>query len=429
MADYGVIEKDIQAIIEAGGSDKDVTSYLDSSGVKYGESSQLAYGDPGEIRAMKRSVGGEVKNALIGGAFGNLFLRNNPDPELEKRRQITSSLANTASFGIPQAIAKGLGSPMAPVRAPLQAGVGSAMGMVAPGGVAGMAGRVVSGAGTGANILRNAIQLGTFGVLSPGTVSERKKAGAVGAGIGAAFGAITSIVPKLLNFGGRKSAQKIAEKADKGIESLSKGLSDKYDDVLGGINAKANTADVVNDIQTTINEFPEGANIGKLKSIINRIKGSKEISAKELFNIKKEIAKTIPRGMWNGTTEMDAITNSREGLYWKISQRMEDVGGEKYAGLTQEYKAFKQSERLARSMFYRKGVPSNLPVGGAMDIPTQKAIGKLSSQLPSGQKFAQEFEAWRRGQAIKGVGKRVAPWIPAALGMGYMGTKLMNRGE
>ncbi len=124
--------------------------------------SQTTYGDPGEIRQMKHSVEGDIKNSLIGGAFGNVFLRNNPDPELEKRRQLTSSLANTATFGIPQAIAGGIGSKMATVKAPMQAGIGSLLGMAAPAGVAGMASKVVSGAGIGANALRGAIQGGVF---------------------------------------------------------------------------------------------------------------------------------------------------------------------------------------------------------------------------------------------------------------------------
>jgi len=207
--------------------------------------------------------------------------------------------------------------------------------------------------------------------------------------------------PKLINLGGRKTAQAIAEKADKGFDKLSKTLSDKYDDVFSNIEAKVKTADIVDDIQNTINEFPEGANIGKLKSIAKRLGETKEISAKELFNIKKEISKTIPKSVWNGVSDADAITNSKEGLYWKLTKKLEEVGGEKFAGLTEEYKQFKQAERLARKMFYRQGIPSNVPLGGTYDIPTEKAVRGLSSQLPPKEQFAQLFEAWRRGQTVK----------------------------
>ena len=196
----------------------------------------------------------------------------------------------------------------------------------------------------------------------------------------------------------------MAEKADKGMDKLSQGLSDKYDDDLANIKGTVKTQSVVDDIQQTIDEFPEGANTGKLKSIINRIKDNEDISAKELFNIKKEISKTIPKSVWNGVSDADAITNSKEQLYWKITQKLEDVGGDKFKGLTSEYKNFKQSERLARKMFYRQGVPSNVPLGGTYDIPTQRAVRGLSGQLPQEEQFSNAFEAWRRGQGIKKAG-------------------------
>lgn len=214
---------------------------------------------------------------------------------------------------------------------------------------------------------------------------------------------IKNIVPNLINLGGKKTGQKIAEKADKGMESLSKKLGESYDDLFGKIDGKTNTVDVISDLQSTLDEFPEGANVGKIKSIIKRIKGKKEISARELFNIKKEISKTISPNVWNGVADADAMTNSREQLYWKLSKRLEKLGGEKYSGLTEEYKTFKQSERLARKMFYRQGVPSNAPLGGTYDVPTQRAVRSLSGQLPPEQQFSQAFEAWRRGQNVKKV--------------------------
>jgi hypothetical protein len=169
---------------------------------------------------------------------------------------------------------------------------------------------------------------------------------------------IKNFIPRLINLGGKKTGQEIAEKADKGIDELSQRLSDKYDELFGNIKASTKTSGIIDDLQSTIDEFPEGANIGKLKSIVKRLKGKEEISAKELFNIKKEISKTIPKSVWNGISDSDSITNSKENLYWRLTKRLEEVGGEAYTGLTDEYKMFKQSERLARKMFYRQGVPS-----------------------------------------------------------------------
>jgi len=358
----------------------------------------------GEIRAFKPTIANNIQNALIGGSFGHLFLRNQPDIENEKRRQLLASFINTATFGTPQMVARGLGGQLAPVKAPVQAAIGGGLGLVSPITMGNQAARLVRGVSPLAQVARGTIQGGVSGALLPqDTLKQRVVAGGVGAGLGGGISLISSIAPKLINFGGRKAAQKIAEKADRGFDSLSKSLSDKYDDVLSKISGKVKSSDIIKDIQDTIDEFPEGANMGKLKTILGRLKDAKEgeISAKELFNIKKEISKTIPRSVWSGVSPSDAITNSKENLYWKLSEKLEGVGGEKLKGLTQEYKEFKQAERLARKMFYRGGVASNVPLSGTLDIPTQKAIGSLNVRLPPEKQFAQAFEAWRRGQAIK----------------------------
>ena len=56
-------------------------------------------------------------------------------------------------------------------------------------------------------------------------------------------------------------------------------------------------------------------------------------------------------------------------------------------------------------MFYQEGVPTNPSIKKALfdyTVPRERATRYLSSQLPKGQQFAQEFEAWRRGQQLKG---------------------------
>lgn len=398
--------------------------YLDepttSSRIKYLDEEK----DVGEIRAAKHTPMGDFKSALVNSPYGNLFLRNQPDPENEKRRALLASTINTATLGAPQAIAQyGLGGNLAPTKAPTQEMIGGLLGMASPMSLAGKAAGAIKGIGMGAKVARGAIGGGVFGAALPGTIEQRLSKGKWGAAVGGAVSFVSSAVPKLINLGGRKTAQAIAEKADKGMGALSQRLSDKYDDVLGAIKGKVNAKGVISDIQTTIDEFPEGANIGKLKSIIGRLDKVDDIDAKELFAIKKEIAKTIPRSIWNGISEGDAMSNAKEGLYWKLTHKLEAIGGEKYKGLTEEYKGFKQAERLARKMFYRQGVPSDVPLGGTYDIPTQKAIKQLSSQLKPNEQFSQQFEAWRRGLATK---KSLAPIGGIGL-LGYMAHKLVSR--
>ena len=296
-------------------------------------------------------------------------------------------------------------------------------------------GQAFRGAPLGVKVAGGALAGGATGFAYAPTqnvfdIKQRTQQGVLGAVTGATISFVSNIAPKLINLGGRKTAQGLAEKADKGMEKLSQGLSDKYDDVFSNVKGKVATQDIADDIQNTIDEFPEGANVGKLKSILKRIQGTEEkpiteISAKDLFNIKKEISKTIPKSIWNGVSDADAITNSKEQLYWKLTQKLEDLGGDEYKGLTAEYKNFKQAERLARKMFYRQGVPSNVPLGGTYDIPTQRAVRGLSSQLPQEEQFAQQFEAWRRGNTIKKIASNPRIW--EVLGLGGLGYGLLRR--
>jgi hypothetical protein len=358
--------------------------------------------------APKPSLKGAIRKELLGGVFGNLFLRNNPDPELEKRRALLASMANTATLGAPQAVAQyGLGGNLAPVKAPMQEAIGGALGMATPMGISGAASGLVKGAGLGAKVARGMVGGGTFGALLPGKVEERATKGAWGAGIGAAF-SLLSAVPKLLNLGGRKTAQAIAEKSDKGINKLGQTLSDKYDDFFAKVKGDTPVDDILQTVDDAKASFPEGTNVGKLKQISKRLstlqKKGENISAKELHNLKQEVRKLIPNSVWQGKADANAIQNAQENIYWKITEKLEGLGGDKYKGLTTEYKNFKQAERLARKMFYRQGIPSNVPLKGTYDIPTQKAVRGLSEQLPSKEQFAQEFEAWRRGQGLKRMG-------------------------
>jgi hypothetical protein len=81
-------------------------------------------------------------------------------------------------------------------------------------------------------------------------------------------------------------------------------------------------------------------------------------------------------------------------------------------------------------MFYRQGVPSNAPLGGTYDIPTQRAVRELSSQLPENQQFAQKFEAWRRGQGVKKWGEIIGGGGAFAYAAHrYLTDKLLGRRE
>jgi len=66
--DYDLIEKDIQAIIDAGGSDSDVQGYLKSSGVKYNspKSPDVKFGRMSNLAQLAGNIGGYKAGAMVG---------------------------------------------------------------------------------------------------------------------------------------------------------------------------------------------------------------------------------------------------------------------------------------------------------------------------------------------------------------------------
>jgi len=262
-------------------------------------------------------------------------------------------------------------------------------------------------------------------------IKQRMQQGAIGATAGVTTSFLFNALPKLINLGGKKTAQVIAEKADKGIDKLSQTLSNKYDNMFSKIGkGEVPNDNVFNAIRQAIDTFPEGSGAGKLQKIADRLANEENITATELHNLKQEISKLIPKSVWNGTQDANAIQNAYENIYWTITKELEKLGGEQYSGLTDEYRNFKLAERLARKVFYRQGVPSEYAVAkGIYDIPTQRAVRGLSTQLPPEEQFAQDFEAWRRGQAFKKWGGISGSGILAYLAHRILTNKLLRNGE
>lgn len=76
--DYGLIEKDIQAIIEAGGSDSDVENYLQSSGVEYSESSGKTSENTNRTEVPRHSLGKQLLQSTIN--LPNTVMRGMAEP-------------------------------------------------------------------------------------------------------------------------------------------------------------------------------------------------------------------------------------------------------------------------------------------------------------------------------------------------------------
>ena len=217
--------------------------------------------------------------------------------------------------------------------------------------------------------------------------------------------------PKLFSLGGRKTAYAIAQKGSKGLDKLNEALSNKYDTLFAKIDKGSTSVDdILETAQNVKNAYPEGSNMGKVGSLIKRLEEMKsagqKIGAKELHNLKQTIRKIVPKSVWQGSADADAIQNAQQSLYWKVTEKLEEIGGKAYKGLTQEARNFYQQAKLARKMFQSGGIPTDKALIGSLgrgnyDIPTQTAVRNLSKQLPYQDQFANAFEAWRRGQGLK----------------------------
>lgn len=242
----------------------------------------------------------------------------------------------------------------------------------------------------------------------------------------------SKVVPNLIKFGGEKAAQEIAEAADRGFKSVGKAMSNKYENLFNNIKEGAvSNSSLFEKMRSVVDSYPEAAGVPKLKSIMSRLADQDNISAKELHALKQVVRKSIPQSVWNGSAEADAIQNSMRDVYFEITDTLGKIGGKEYESLSKEFRSVKESERLAKKMFYKSGVPSNEALSNKMDVPTKRALKTLNDALPSDEKFLNQFNAWKRGESVKKGLKHAAnaALFGGAIGGigGFIGSKIYNR--
>lgn len=228
--------------------------------------------------------------------------------------------------------------------------------------------------------------------------------------------------PKVLNLGGQKTGYKIAQKADRGINKVGDYLSKQYDDFFLNVKGKTDPSEIISSIDDFVNKYPNDPGIDRLLKFKDSLSGAngvkvKAVSAEVLHNLKQELRKTIPKGVWKGTVDPDAIQAEKQNIYFKINDSLEKLGGDKYKGLSAEYRKFKESERLVNKMIYNQGVVSEAGLVRPIDVPTQKALRYFSQE--AGDKFSDlenAIAAYRRGQSVK---KAISsPLVQSLVGIG-----------
>lgn len=248
---------------------------------------------------------------------------------------------------------------------------------------------------------------------------------------GMALGQVGNL-PKVINLGGAKTAQKIAEKADEGFGKAFGYLSNKYDNLFSRIKEGSTKID---DVLESINEAAVNSNTGssiekKMTRLFDELGKSGEATAERLHRLKQEIRAMVPKSVWKGTGDANMEQHYAKEAYYKVNDALERIGGKEYSGLSNEYKDFMKATDLTKQFFYEKGQPSNLGMMRTMSEPAKRSLEVINKNLAPEEKFVQEFEAWRRGQVAKkialgGGGVTLADYIARRI----YGRSLLNVGQ
>lgn len=282
-------------------------------------------------------------------------------------------------------------------------------------------------AGLGRQIAAGMAGGGAGGAIAPADNMQQR---GVNAGFGALAGgaipmaaAIINKFPKIINLGGRKTGQKVAELSDKGIDKVGDYLSKKYDvmfDKLRTVNGTRKPDSIITAIDDVGNQFP-GQDMGKLSAIKTRLmkiqKSGKELTGEELHNLKQEVRTLIPKSVWKGSSEADAMQAAKKNIYFKVNEELGALGGDEYKALGKEFKQFKDAEALTRKLLYQDNVVSNQNLMRQIDVPKERALNLINDKLPKEDQFLEALQAYRRGQTLKkyaGLGGIGATGIAAA---------------
>ena len=267
-------------------------------------------------------------------------------------------------------------------------------------------GNIVSGTGMMVDYATNPAEILT-------SIVGGKLAGAVAkTPVGKALGRFMTKPRSFLKFG-KDAVLNIAEKGVAGLDKLDDLAIQKYGEGLQSIKGTSSSVKpIVDKIDEAIDTYPEeGYSI--LKKIKERIGTSKGLSAEELRNIKMEAKKGIPRGVFQGKVDPTPQQYSQLQVYNQIDDELVTLGGDKYKAMKAEYRDWKNTAQDAYSALLENGRPGDVKLrnwfGYGLSRRQTKGLERASSMLPSKEQFMQEFYAWRRGQAAKGVAAAAVP--------------------
>ena len=406
MPDYGRVQRNLAKMKQQNAPEEDVTAYLSSEGTsmedvqKSKEITPAEYFLPTAITKAtpkftegKRNLLGDIFQrpgaAVRSGLMGKGYAAGAAEPE--KVPYFADILMQQEHEKVADRAAKrgGILDPNHPVgRALVEMESFNK----------GVSGQV---AGTALDIITNPADILTMMAANPALRAFSKTKG------GQAIGRFFSKPRRFFKFG-KRTVQDIAEKAHKGIKITWDKQSDMYDEGLKSIKGNSkNLQPIVDKIDDVINDYPEQP-FTNLKKTKDRLMTKQSLTAEELHNLKQELKKGIPKSVFKGSSEADAIQGARLRVYDTVDDTLSELGGQKYVDMKAEYREFKNMVQDVNSAILERGRPGEqilrgtfMRPGGTLTYRQSQALKQLSGKLPSQYQFWHDFTAWQRAQLLK----------------------------
>jgi len=221
-----------------------------------------------------------------------------------------------------------------------------------------------------------------------------------------------------------------AKLASEGLDDLYKGLSQQYDDVLNKIGNRPVNLEAM---QNIVNDLPQNVinKVSKSNLIVKSADGTLQPTIRNLKTIKGILRKSVPNNVWNGRVIGDATQGSIKQAYYDVNNLMAQ-GNPELVALNAKYRDFMTMRDEVSRIIYdpigevkSKGLESLYKPGAERN--KQIFFEKFANLWPQAQSIIKDSVKFAKRAGLKAGARRIAPWIPAILGGGYMGTRLLNR--
>jgi len=238
---------------------------------------------------------------------------------------------------------------------------------------------------------------------------------------------IKSKIPKVMD---KNYVLNRAKLANSGLDDLYTSLSKEYDRVYSKVGKKQVN---IKEVQNIIGDLPENIikKISRSKLLSKTKEGDIIPDIENLKIIKGIIRRSVPSKVWSGKAIGDMNTAQLEQSYGKINKIMAE-GNPALQELNKKYANFMQMRKTLSGVLYDNN--GNIKANGLSRLFSkggergkQVFFEDFSKQWGQGKQIMKDIIKFNKRQSTKAGLKKVAPWGPALIGGGYMGSKWMNK--